>query len=445
MERGIHQFDVVGEVWVQHVGLGLEMRTSKRALSWLSGIHPTPHRQPRRPPTTASRAICAGGTVSWTRCNTPKRCQRNIPRWKRAFTSWRAEHRGGKADPQSPTGSEAREAAPESRLRDVDPSAPRVSDTAGSGDDGASLGLLHRPLPFAEQLDRALNSPDVTAAQRRVAHDTGTCGGDHLGRFRGGVPAAVLLPKPGPAVPAEKGHADRLCEHRAAFRGAAPLTGRLRVWLCASAAGHSHPAAGAVGGGGYLSQLLSRACRYRLRRVQVAHRADCVCRGQHHLGHQWRKLASVKRVLIYDAEHAVNPQFQTYFDALYFSIVALTTVGLGDVAPRTPLGKLVISVAILVGVAVIPFQLGQLGRALFAQSSTSSEADAANEDEDDSRRPLRMARVACPRCGARGHLIDARYCRICAERLASSDNGTARADGAPAAGQAAPTRAPDNL
>ena len=147
----------------------------------------------------------------------------------------------------------------------------------------------------------------------------------------------------------------------------------------------------------------------------------------------------------------MNPQFQTYFDALYFSIVALTTVGLGDVAPRTPLGKLVISVAILVGVAVIPFQLGQLGRALFAQSSTSSAADAASEDEDDddddddNRRSLRVARVTCPRCGARGHLIDARYCRICAERLASSDNGAARPDGAPAAGQTTPPRAPDDL
>ncbi|KAK4537100.1 hypothetical protein CDCA_CDCA11G3125 [Cyanidium caldarium] len=456
MERGIHQFDVVGEVWVQHVGLGLEMRTSKRALSWLSGIHPTPHRQPRRPPTTASRAICAGGTVSWTRCNTPKRCQRNIPRWKRAFTSWRAEHRGGKADPQSPTGSEAREAAPESRLRDVDPSAPRVSDTAGSGDDGASLGLLHRPLPFAEQLDRALNSPAYelvltalviavsalyavetlpqlsaewrTILERAEAIISGAFVVEYLLRFYSqNLDPRYLLKKAMlidfvSIVPLFV--VQRLSPDAFEF-GFVRLLRVIRILRLERLVEEDT----------FRNFFLGRAdtayAEFKLRIAQIVFAVASII---------W-----VTSGLIYDAEHAVNPQFQTYFDALYFSIVALTTVGLGDVAPRTPLGKLVISVAILVGVAVIPFQLGQLGRALFAQSSTSSEADAANEDEDDSRRPLRMARVACPRCGARGHLIDARYCRICAERLASSDNGTARADGAPAAGQAAPTRAPDNL
>ena len=159
MERRVHQLGVGGEVWVQRGGMGVEKGTKKRALSWLSGIHSAPHRHLRRPPATASSAFCVGATVPWTRCNMPRRCQKNLPRWQRAFTSWRAVQRGGKADPQSPTGSGAREAGPEPRARDADPSAPRVSDTAESDDDGASPGLLHRPLPFAEQLDRALNSP----------------------------------------------------------------------------------------------------------------------------------------------------------------------------------------------------------------------------------------------------------------------------------------------
>lgn len=124
--------------------------------------------------------------------------------------------------------------------------------------------------------------------------------------------------------------------------------------------------------------------------------------------------------LIYDAEHGSNPQFQTYFDALYFSIVSLTTVGLGDLAPRTPLGKLTISLAILVGVAIIPFQLGQLGRALFT-------SDAAHEHGSDGSSFLynQVARgVECSRCGQKNHSHDARYCRICGERLTSGpDNG----------------------
>jgi voltage-gated potassium channel len=122
--------------------------------------------------------------------------------------------------------------------------------------------------------------------------------------------------------------------------------------------------------------------------------------------------------LIYDAEHGSNPQFQTYFDALYFSIVSLTTVGLGDLAPRTALGKLTISLAILVGVAIIPFQLGQLGRALFA-------SETGHEHGPDGSNPLyskAARRVECSRCGQKEHSHDARYCRICGERLVSSLN-----------------------
>jgi voltage-gated potassium channel len=40
-------------------------------------------------------------------------------------------------------------------------------------------------------------------------------------------------------------------------------------------------------------------------------------------------------------------------DALYFSIVTLTTVGYGDFAPRTDVGKLFTAVYVLVGVGIL--------------------------------------------------------------------------------------------
>src|ERR687897_1039962 len=42
-----------------------------------------------------------------------------------------------------------------------------------------------------------------------------------------------------------------------------------------------------------------------------------------------------------------------FIDALYFSVVTLTTVGYGDFAPKTDVGKLFTAVYVLVGVGIL--------------------------------------------------------------------------------------------
>ena len=42
-----------------------------------------------------------------------------------------------------------------------------------------------------------------------------------------------------------------------------------------------------------------------------------------------------------------------YVDALYFSVVTLTTVGYGDFAPQTDVGKLFTAVYVLVGIGIL--------------------------------------------------------------------------------------------
>lgn len=85
---------------------------------------------------------------------------------------------------------------------------------------------------------------------------------------------------------------------------------------------------------------------------------------------------------------------------IYWAIVTMTTVGFGDVVPRTTLGKIVASALIILGYSMIVVPTG------FVTASFVREDRAA-----------RRAGPPCPRCGLGGHDGDARYCKRCGELL----------------------------
>jgi len=53
-----------------------------------------------------------------------------------------------------------------------------------------------------------------------------------------------------------------------------------------------------------------------------------------------------------------KPEFSSIIDALYFSVVTITTVGYGDILPQTHLAKLVCIYELAVGFIIIVFALG---------------------------------------------------------------------------------------
>ncbi len=102
--------------------------------------------------------------------------------------------------------------------------------------------------------------------------------------------------------------------------------------------------------------------------------------------------------LIYQVEHPINPKaFGTFLDAFYFSIVTMTTVGFGDVTPTSVEGRLMTVFMILTGIALIPWQLGDLIKRL---------VKSANQVE-----------ALCPGCGLSAHDADARFCKSCGTKL----------------------------
>jgi voltage-gated potassium channel len=85
--------------------------------------------------------------------------------------------------------------------------------------------------------------------------------------------------------------------------------------------------------------------------------------------------------------------------AMYWAIVTVATVGFGDLAPVTPLGRFFTSILILIGYGIIAVPTGIYAAELFS---------AVRQGRD-----LRT----CGGCGLIGHDADAKHCRACGHAL----------------------------
>lgn len=84
--------------------------------------------------------------------------------------------------------------------------------------------------------------------------------------------------------------------------------------------------------------------------------------------------------------------------SIYWAVVTLTTVGYGDLTPRTPLGQLLSTIVMLMGYGILAVPTGIVTLEL---ARTSSEPTTE----------------VCPSCGREGHDADAVYCKFCGSQL----------------------------
>jgi voltage-gated potassium channel len=87
--------------------------------------------------------------------------------------------------------------------------------------------------------------------------------------------------------------------------------------------------------------------------------------------------------------------------AIYWAIVTMTTVGYGDIAPQTVLGKILASLVMILGYSILAVPTGIV---------TAEIVEAATAEKRTSTR-------CCPQCMSEGHVPEARYCRDCGARL----------------------------
>ncbi|QSQ14353.1 ion transporter [Myxococcus landrumensis] len=85
--------------------------------------------------------------------------------------------------------------------------------------------------------------------------------------------------------------------------------------------------------------------------------------------------------------------------SMYWAIVTMTTVGFGDITPKTVLGQFIASVLMIMGYGILAVPTGIV----------SVELANASRMLPDTQ--------ACPGCGKQGHDLDARYCKACGTAL----------------------------
>jgi len=85
---------------------------------------------------------------------------------------------------------------------------------------------------------------------------------------------------------------------------------------------------------------------------------------------------------------------------IYWAIVTLTTVGYGDISPKTPFGQVIASIVMIMGYAIIAVPTGIVTAEMSQQGFRQ-----------------KVSTQACPQCSLEGHDSDAKHCKWCGAKI----------------------------
>lgn len=109
-------------------------------------------------------------------------------------------------------------------------------------------------------------------------------------------------------------------------------------------------------------------------------------------------LVTIFGSIIYVVEGAENG-FTSIPLSIYWAVVTMTTVGYGDMSPKTPLGQAIATMVMITGYSIIAVPTG-----IFTSELARNMRPQLNP-------------VTCPNCGKFGHAVGADFCDRCGHAL----------------------------
>ncbi len=95
--------------------------------------------------------------------------------------------------------------------------------------------------------------------------------------------------------------------------------------------------------------------------------------------------------------------------SIYWTIVTLTTVGYGDIAPQTNIGQFIATIIMILGYGIIAVPTGIVTVEFSKQSGKAGKADSPDY--------VHLNTQSCPTCSVEGHRDGAHYCFNCGAPL----------------------------
>lgn len=127
-----------------------------------------------------------------------------------------------------------------------------------------------------------------------------------------------------------------------------------------------------------------------------------------------------------------NPGFSSIPKSIYWAIVTLTTVGYGDIAPQSALGRAIAAVVMVLGYGVLAVPTGIVSAEIATQVTHKSDEDEFEEEERELKQELANEKhknqptqpqktksiiEECSHCGAEHHTELASFCYKCGNEL----------------------------
>ncbi|AAT27619.1 potassium channel family protein [[Mycoplasma] mobile] len=98
-------------------------------------------------------------------------------------------------------------------------------------------------------------------------------------------------------------------------------------------------------------------------------------------------------LIIFQAELVENAKITNFWDAFYFTIVSLTTIGFGDISPVTPLGQAMVVILALIGVAIFTIPAGIIAGGFLQELQNNEAFQKQNEKSKESQKGVLLQKI----------------------------------------------------